>query len=46
LPVCETVFTRYDLSDRLVEEPAYNHLIAELIELIRRYVDDNRPNFT
>ena len=38
LPLCNEVFMHYDLRDDLLSSPEYNHLIFDLIEIIRRYI--------
>ena len=38
LPLCNEVFMHYDLRDDLLSSPEYNHLIFDLIEIIRRHI--------
>ncbi|MBD9134127.1 MAG: DUF1896 family protein [Alistipes indistinctus] len=45
LHFCEDIFARYDLTDKLVNESAYNHLIVELIGAIRHYLGEKQITF-
>ena len=40
LPLCKEAFMRYDLGDGLLASPEYNHLILDLIEVVRRHIDE------
>ena len=38
---CNDIFSRYALTDRLIREPAFNHMIVELTERIKTHIDRN-----
>lgn len=40
LPLCKETFMRYDLGDGLLASPEYNHLILDLIEVVRRHIGE------
>ena len=40
LPLCKEAFMRYDLGDGLLASPEYNHLILDLIEVVRRHIGE------
>lgn len=40
LPLCKETFMRYDLGDDLLASPEYNHLILDLIGVVRRHIGE------
>lgn len=40
LPLCKETFMRYDLGDGLLASPEYNHLILDLIGVVRRHIGE------